>query len=134
MESGYVFIEDNIFPTLLAISEEEQSKGLMHQPWEPPVMTFIYASPKITHFWMKNTPSPLDILFCHKGKVSQICKGEPYSTNLIGDYLPSDLVVELPYGTVKKSNIKLGNSVGLVKPNFEELYKICAQKYNIILK
>jgi uncharacterized protein len=116
MNSGYVYIGDNVFSTLLAVSEHEQTIGLMGQAWPPPVMTFVYDSPKVSKFWMKNTPSPLDIIFCHAGKVSQICVGEPYSTAMIGDDRFSDLVIELPHGTVESWGIKIGHSVGVVDP------------------
>jgi uncharacterized membrane protein (UPF0127 family) len=134
MEAGYIYAANNIFPTLLAISESEQSQGLMHQSWPPPIMAFIYAEPKYNRFWMKNTPSPLDIIFCHGGKVTQICKGEPYSTEMIGDMRLSDLVIEFPHGTVASCGIKLGHDVGLVKPTREELNKIIAEKYHGIIK
>lgn len=128
MNKGYIYIDNNIFPTLLAVSEEEQQRGLMEQSWPPPVMTFVYSSPRVNKFWMKNTPSPLDIIFCSKGKVSQICLGEPYSTSVIGDNKFSDLVVELPYGTVITSGIKLGHQVGVVTPTSDELKKIIVEK------
>lgn len=134
MEEGFIYIHDSVFPTLLAISDAEQAQGLMGQAWPPPVMSFVYAEPRITRFWMKNTPSPLDIVFCHNGKVRQICKGEPYSTTMIGDSKVSDLVIEFPYGTAVTSGIKLGHSVGLVKPTAEELKKIIAEKYHGIVK
>lgn len=134
MENGYLYIEENIVPTLLAISEQEQSLGLMHQPWPPPIMSFIYASPRISKFWMKNTPSPLDIIFCCEGKVVEICKGEPHSTATIGGADLSDLVVELPYGMAKEMNIQIGSEIGLVKPTRSELKKICEKKYNLFYK
>lgn len=134
MESGYIYVHNNVFPTLLAISEEEQSHGLMGQEWPPPVMSFLYTYPRYNKFWMKNTPSPLDIVFCHQGTVTQICKGEPYSTDMIGDNKLSDLIVEFPHGTVVSSGIKLGHKVGLVKPTFAELKKIIAEKYRGIVK
>lgn len=124
MKEGFVYINNSVFNTLIALSAEEQSQGLMHVEWPPPVMSFIYATPTVNKFWMKNTPSPLDILFCHNNKISQICAGVPYSTNVIGNDMPSDLVVELPFGTVKSSNIKLGDSIGLIKPTIAELKKI----------
>lgn len=133
MNSGYIYISDNIFSTLLAISEEEQQRGLMGQVWPPPVMTFVYSSPKVNKFWMKNTPSPLDIVFCSKGQVSQICLGEPYSTSIIGDDRFSDLVIEFPHGTVASSGIKLGHHVGVVKPTKDELKKIIVEKSRVIL-
>jgi uncharacterized membrane protein (UPF0127 family) len=134
MESGYIYIHNNVFPTLLAISSEEQSIGLMEQEWPPPVMSFIYSQPGINKFWMSNTPSPLDIVFCYKGEVTQICKGEPHSTTMIGDNRFSDLVIEFQKGTVTSSEIKLGHKVGLVKPTIEELKKIIAEKYRGIVK
>jgi uncharacterized membrane protein (UPF0127 family) len=134
MEQGYIYIHDSIFSTLLAISAEEQARGLMEQDWPPPIMSFIYAKPSINRFWMSNTPSPLDIVFCHNGEVTQICKGEPYSTKMIGDHMFSDLIIEFPSGTVKSSGIKLKHKVGLVKPTTEELKRIIAEKYSGIIK
>jgi len=134
MESGYIYLHNSVFPTLLAISYEEQAQGLMWQEWPPPVMSFIYTQPKYNKFWMKNTPSPLDIVFCCHGEVTQICKGEPFSTEIIGDDKVSDLIVELPYGTVFASGVKLGHKVGLVKPTASELRKIIAEKYSAIIK
>jgi uncharacterized membrane protein (UPF0127 family) len=128
MESGFIFIHNEVFPTLLAISEDEQAKGLMFESWPPPVMSFIYESPKVNKFWMKNTPSPLDIVFCCDGKVQQIYKGEPYSTSIIGDNKESDLVIEFPYGTVRNTGIKIGYDVGLVSPTKDQLKKIIATK------
>ena len=123
MRNGNLYIDTNIISTLLAISSSEQEKGLMHQPWPPPVMTFVYSSPKFSKFWMKNTPSPLDIIFCCDNKIVEICKGEPHSTNLVGTQL-SDLVVELPFGTANKLGLGIGSRVGLVNPSLEELKKI----------
>jgi uncharacterized membrane protein (UPF0127 family) len=133
MEQGYIYIHDNIFPTLLAISGDEQAKGLMYQEWPPPVMSFVYAAPQVNRFWMKNTPSPLDIVFCHKGKVAEICYGEPHSTQVVGSRI-SDLVIELPYGIVDSTGIKVGQSVGLVKPTRQDLRKIIAQKTGLFVK
>jgi uncharacterized membrane protein (UPF0127 family) len=127
MEQGYVYIANNIFPTLFALSSEEQEKGLMYQEWPPPVMAFVYDSPRVNRFWMKNTPSPLDIVFCRDGKVSEICYGEPHSTKVVGSQL-SDLVIELPHGTVDSVEIKVGQTVGLVAPTLSQLKKIISEK------
>lgn len=129
MNQGYLHIDGNVFDTLLAISEEEQSQGLMYQSWPPPVMSFLYPHPKLAQFWMKNTPSPLDIVFSCNGKITQICKGEPYSTAIVGDYDLSDLVVELPYGTVKKLGISQGSDIEIFKPSKIELQKIYSKYF-----
>lgn len=87
----------------------------MYREYPPPVMSFVYSAPTVNRFWMKNTPSPLDIVFARDNKVIAIHKGEPYSTKLIGDWEPSDLVVELPYGTCAQLNIQIGNNIALIK-------------------
>ncbi len=124
MKNGFISIGDNIFETLIAVSHQEQAKGLMGQIWMPPVMSFIYDRPKINKFWMRDTPSPLDILFCNNGEIKQIHKGEPYSLSAIGFDELSNLVIELPFGTAHSSNIKLGSKVSLIKPDESELRQI----------
>ena len=114
MKNGYIYIANNIFPSLFAISEQEQLKGLMFEPFPPPIMSFIYSKPKINKFWMYNTESPLDILFCNNGEIQQIHYGEPFSTKIIGENKFSDLVVELPYSTISKLGIKIGNKIGSI--------------------
>jgi uncharacterized membrane protein (UPF0127 family) len=132
MEQGFVKINNQVFTVLIAISEPEQARGLMRV--EPPVpnMAFVYGSPKVTKFWMANTPAPLDIVFCHNGQVTQICQGEPYSTKLIGDDMVSDLVIEFPRGAAV--HMKPGDKVGLLKPTIDELRKIIAEKYHKFVK
>ncbi len=113
MKSSTLIIKGLEIQTLLAVSDDEQRKGLMHCNDLPPSMSFIYKTPKINKFWMHNTPKKLDIVFCKNGKVSYISKGEPFSTSLIGPDYETDLVVEFPYGTCKKLNITEGDSVNL---------------------
>lgn len=114
MQSDIVHIGNNSFPTLIAITPEEQSKGLMYRKWPPPVMCFPYLTAGVHKFWMQNTLSPLDIIFCKDNKIVSICYGEPLSTQLIGPNIPSDLVVELPHGTVSKCGISVGDDVQLI--------------------
>jgi len=129
MREGFIHINNNVFNTLFAISSEEQTRGLMYEEWPPPSMSFVYPTSSINKFWMKNTPSPLDIIFCNNNKINQLCVGTPYSTNIIGKDIPSDLVIELPFGTVHQSKIKLGDQVGIIRPSKEELKKIIYEKW-----
>lgn len=115
MRKGYLFINEEIIPTLLAVTADEQAMGLMYVEPPTPVMSFLYSQAQINKFWMKSTPSELDIVFSLNGKVTNICKGEPYSTTALGGDLPSDLVVELPYGTCKKMGIEIGSPIGVLK-------------------
>lgn len=130
METGaYLAIGNKIIPTLLAITAEEQERGLMYRDWPPPVMSFVYSTPQVNRFWMKATPSPLDIIFSLKGKIVSIHKGEPYSTKLIGDYENSDLVVEMPYGTYKAMGLNVGDKISLVQ-SVKKLEEEFGNKYS----
>lgn len=130
MKEGYVYIADNVFSTLFAISDSEQSQGLMYQKWPPPTMSFIYGSPRINKFWMQNTECPLDIIFCLNGKVNQICEGKPYSTATIGNDCMSDLIIELPRGSASFFNIRLGDRAGVGSDNLREINKLINKKYS----
>lgn len=99
---------------LVAESFLDQIVGLMHRP-EPVHMVFPYKRADRNKFWMSNVKFPLDIIFSHEGKITQICKGEAYSTVMIGNDSLSDLVIELPYGTCQKLGINLGDPVQLLK-------------------
>lgn len=112
MKKGLIKTKNSEFSVLLAITAEEQERGLMEQKWPHPSMAFVYQQPRYSSFWMKNTPSPLDIVFCLDGKITKICKGEPYSTDLIHGGL-SDLVVEFPYGTCKDYGLTEGSEINL---------------------
>jgi hypothetical protein len=123
MKEGYIYIGSNVFPTYFAVSSQEQQQGLMDVKWPPPVMSFIYDTPQPNKFWMKNTPSPLDIVFCRKGEIISIHKGEPFSTSVIGPNEFSDLVIEFPHGTIASLGVKLNNKVGIISPSLQDLYK-----------
>lgn len=127
MKNDIVIIGENKFSTLVAITAGEQSYGLMEKSWPPPIMTFAYSKPDLHKFWMKNTPSPLDILFVHNNKVIDICFGEPYSNSLIGPNKMTDLVIELPRGHVFKHDIKIGDNCNL-QMSLKTLYKYIGLK------
>jgi uncharacterized membrane protein (UPF0127 family) len=128
--TDYVKIAGKKIPTILAITTDEQESGLMYKKWPPPVMSFVYASPRINKFWMKNCISPLDIVFSNKGKIISIFAGEPNSTRVIGDDRLSDLVVEFPAGTCKAYDIKVGHEIELEYSD-EAKMKIFALKSGI---
>lgn len=123
MKKGYIYMGSSVFPTYFAISNQEQQQGLMNVEWPPPVMSFVYDTAQPNKFWMKNTPSPLDIVFCRKGEIISIYKGEPFSTSAIGPEEFSDLVIELPHGTIASEGIKIRNKVGIISPSIQDLYK-----------
>lgn len=111
MHDDVVKIGDYVFSTLVAITESEHATGLMGKGWPPPIMIFPYKQASIHKFWMKNTPSPLDIIFCRDNRIISICYGEPYSTKLIGPNEPSNLVVEVPHGLARSCGLKIGDEI-----------------------
>lgn len=112
MKTSSITIENNKFSCYVAETDKEKQMGLMYVKPPAPIMIFKYNSPEDTKFWMKNTPAPLEILFCLDNKISKIKVGTPYSTELIhGGY--SDLVIEVPQGYVSKYGIKINDSVKL---------------------
>ena len=105
-----IILGDHEFSTLVAVSSNEQAVGLMFQKWPPPVMTFPFEKTSIHKFWMKNTPSPLDIVFIRNNKIVAIEHGEPLTTYAVGPNIAVDLVVELPSGTCESKGICVGHS------------------------
>lgn len=118
-----IFINGKKFPTKVAITEEEQQKGLMYVSWPPPVMVFPYQKSGQRKFWMKNTISPLDIVFCNDNKIIKIVKGEPLSTMMVGPEDPSDFVIELPAGTCQKYDFQPGQNI-FFKPTIKSLAQL----------
>jgi uncharacterized membrane protein (UPF0127 family) len=123
MINDIISINGYCLPTLVAVTKNEQQRGLMWKEWPPPIMTFPYKKATYNKYWMNNTPSALDIVFCKDNNIIGIYKGNPLSTELIGPNEPSDLVVELPYGTVSKLGIKVGDYIGF-SPSIETISKI----------
>lgn len=124
-----IIINGESLPTLIALTEDEQEMGLMYQKWPPPIMSFPFKSSEIRKFWMKNTPSPLDIIFCNSGRIVGIYDGKPYSKDLVGPDLPVDLVIEIPAGMAKKLSVDCGDNVKL-----KYSIKSLAKKFDMVLE
>lgn len=111
MRSINIIINSKTFSCLLAETNEEQEKGLMYVKPPVPNMAFKYSSPKDVSFWMKNTPAPLDIVFCKNNKIVDIKKGTPYSTELIRPRTSSDLIIEFNSGSASLFGFQIGDEV-----------------------
>lgn len=108
---NYITIKNKKFPATFAITPDEQEIGLMWKKWPPPIMCFLFDNYDIRKFWMKNTISPLDIVFCKDNKIIDICYGEPLSEKHVGPDLECNLVIELPFGYAKKLKLSNGDEV-----------------------
>ncbi len=112
MNNDIIYLNNKSFITKVAITEDEHELGLMFTK-NPYVMSFPYKTSAVRKFWMKNVNYPLDIVFCKSGKIVSICKGFAHSENFVGPNFATDLVVELPYGTVSQYKLFEGDTVRL---------------------
>lgn len=112
----------------IALSNEEKALGLMYREWPPPVMVFPFEKLAYRKFWMRNTISPLDIIFCNANKVISIEQGEPLSLVEFGPNELCDLVVELPLGQA--------SNIGIVRNTFVKIkysLQTLARKFELTL-
>ena len=104
-----------LFIVELAVSSEEQEKGLMFRRTLAPDagMLFVFATPQIVDFWMKNTILPLDMIFIRKdGTVDAIARNAvPYSLTNIFSTGPVIATLEVPAGTAGRLNLQPADKV-----------------------
>lgn len=108
------------FTVELAKTAEEQERGLMFRTDIPENGGMLFAPyppnggpPRIANFWMKNTPSPLDILFIRPdGTIARIAENTvPQSEALVSSGEPVSAVLELRGGRVLDLGIAEGDRV-----------------------
>lgn len=103
------------FQVELAISQEEQGRGLMyrHTLQEKTGMLFINSPQNPLTMWMKNTPLSLDMIFINpQGIIIHIEESTiPYSTHIIGPVKNAMGIFEVLAGTCRKKDIKVGDKV-----------------------
>ena len=94
--------------------------GLMQRPPLPPLrgMWFPFDQPQPLRFWMLNTLAPLDMVFIRDGRVMAIEADVPVCPALpcsgYGPSEPSDGVVELGAGEVRRLGIRVGDRINIV--------------------
>ena len=105
----------HVFTVEVARTPEEQAKGLMFRTSLPENggMLFPFEKPRFASFWMKNTPTPLDILYIRAdGTIARIAENtEPLSTRTIPSGEPVLSVLEINGGVARQLGIKPGDTV-----------------------
>jgi uncharacterized membrane protein (UPF0127 family) len=102
----------------VANTPSQQEKGLMFRPplADDRGMLFPFTPARPVAFWMKNTPSPLDIIFLLDGEVKAIarnattCKTDPcpiYPENGV----VADNVLEVRAGLAKELGLQEGDRI-----------------------
>ena len=99
------------FDIEIADTSERRARGLMFRTDLPDDrgMLFVFDQTQPVGFWMKNTPSPLDLVFIGEdGRVIDILPGEPFSTASIAPDGTSRFVLELNRGTSGRVGLEAG--------------------------
>jgi uncharacterized membrane protein (UPF0127 family) len=105
----------HVFAVELALTPEEQAKGLMFRRELPEGqgMLFDFGDDGIREFWMKNTYIPLDMIFIRAdGRIAKIAENTvPLSEERVSSDRPVRGVLEVIAGTTRKLGIMAGDRV-----------------------
>ena len=103
------------FNVEIADNSNTRSKGFMWRENIPDGtgMLFVWNKEAYRNFWMKNTPSSLDILFFDgNGSFLNVVENtEPFSLKNIQSSKPSQYVLELNSGSSKINNLYGGSQI-----------------------
>lgn len=113
----------HIFHVELARTTEEQERGLMFRTNIPQDGGMLFTpypaegAPREASFWMKNTPTALDILFIRgDGTIARIGENAaPFSEDNVKSGEPVAAVLEINAGLAAKLGIKEGDKVRWAK-------------------
>ncbi len=116
-----VTIGKNVFLVEVENNEASREKGLSGQSslQAGHGMLFLFDRPGRYGFWMKGMKFPLDIIFIKGNVIADIAQNAPTPKPNTPDtslpiYSPRsqiDKALEIPAGTAKKDNIKIGDTV-----------------------
>ncbi|MDG2533832.1 DUF192 domain-containing protein [Sphingomonas sp. HITSZ_GF] len=113
----------HVFHAELARTAAEQERGLMFRTNIPQDGGMLFAPypadgpPREARFWMKNTPTALDILFIRgDGTIARIAENAvPYSEETLVSGEPVAAVLEVNAGVSARLGIKAGDKVRWAK-------------------
>lgn len=101
----------------IAVREEEMQRGLMDRRdlGANEGMLFVYDRPQSMSFWMRNTPTPLDIgFFDRSGKLLEIYPLHPFDETGVQSRSDELLIaLEMNQGWFRESGIKPGQQLDL---------------------
>ena len=110
----------HVFAVEMARTAAEQERGLMFRTDIPADGGMIFApypaeggGPREASFWMKNTPSPLDIIFIRPdGTIARIAENTiPFSEDQVKSGEPVSAVLEINGGKAGELGIAPGDKV-----------------------
>ncbi len=110
----------HVFNTERAITREQQDRGYMYRTDIGPDDAMLFypypaegGGPREASFWMKNTPTALDIIFIRPdGSIARIAENTiPYSTDQVRSGEPVGAVLEVLGGRTAELGISPGDKV-----------------------
>lgn len=112
-------VKDQVIQLEVARTQEQRQIGLMNRPPLPDDrgMLFLFETPRIVVLWMKNTPSPLDMVFLLDGEVKAIavdarpCTADPCP--VYGSTDTVNQVIELRSGRAEELGLKVGDRLSI---------------------
>jgi uncharacterized membrane protein (UPF0127 family) len=111
-------IKGKPFSIELALSEEQEKRGLMYRDSLPADagMLFVMPGEDTWSFWMHQTRIPLDIIYLDKtGKVLEIHARAPFDETGRGPAEKALFIIELNVGMAEKIGLKRGDVVEIPK-------------------
>ncbi len=110
--------QSHVFKAEVAATEAQQQQGLMYRPPLSPDAGMLFAPyppdggpPRAASFWMRNTPSSLDIIFIRQdGTIATIGENAvPFSEAKVDSGEPIAAVLELAGGRTAELGIAAGD-------------------------
>ena len=110
----------HVFTVEIAGTAAQQEKGLMYRTGIKPDAGMLFwpyppagGAPQAANFWMKNTPTPLDIVFIRAdGTIAKIAENTvPFSETPISSGEPVGAVLEIVGGRAADLGIAAGDKV-----------------------
>ncbi len=103
------------FSVEMALTPAQQTVGLMFRPTVPADggMLFDWGAERQSDMWMRNTVSPLDMVFINgDGRVRRVAENTvPQSLAIIPSQGPVRATLELAAGTARRLDIRPGDKV-----------------------
>lgn len=119
-ETIAVKIGDKIVELEVARTSVEHRTGLMNRSYLPADhgMLFVFAAPRPTAMWMKNTLIDLDAAFIDAcGRITQIVSMQKGSLELHHSRVAASRVIEMNAGWFARNNVKAGTLIPALADN-----------------
>ncbi len=109
-------VGDQTIETELALSPEQQARGLMYRKSMPEMhgMLFSFPRDRVLHFYMKNTLIPLSIAYLDKaGVIREIYDMQALDESIVPSRWPMRFALEMNQGWFGRHKVGVGQRVVL---------------------